>query len=608
MKDLFGFAYRILKGYRIPYTLSYLLQLLMVVGTVFSSFLSRVLVDALRHDIVAADPITHITVQLLSLGQGENYIYAHMEVLPIALVASAIFVMGVNIIRMMLRFTVTSGVDKQAKGILYDHLVNLPYEEYKRTKAGDLIQCCTRDIDVIRRFLGFELGQVTYTFFIFLTCSTVLASISWKLFLVGIFLFPFLFIYSFFLIKKVKMRYRATDDAEAEVMDAISRNLNAIRTVKAYGAEAKEVDFFVSKNDDYEVKFTAWRRLSSFFFASSDIFIFLSRTISIAYALFLVFLGEITPGTAVIAYTFVNMMVWPLRDTATRISNLGQTLASSDRINRFLSVKTEDIETGDKAIFGPIEFDHVDFAYPDAPEVPVLTDVSFSISVGKTLAIMGRTGSGKSSIAALLMRLYEPTGGCIRMNGRDIREYSKRSLRKLFAPVLQDPFLFSKSIEDNISIAAEGNEDHPKVRELISEYAQVAQIENAILEMPEGYQTPVGEKGVTLSGGQRQRIALARALASQRKALVLDDSLSAVDSQTDLQIRKGLRKKEDGITIIITHRINSAKDADDILVLSKGSVLEEGTHAQLLEKEGFYHDLALMQGATMPIEGGEANG
>ena len=604
MKNLFRFAHQILKGYRIPYAFSYLMQLLMVVGTVFSSFLSRVLVDALRHDIVANDPITYATVYLLSGGRGEEYIYEHLEVLPIALCVAAIYVMGCNIIRMLLRFTVTSGVDRQAKNLLYDHLVNLPFEEYKKTKSGDLIQCCTRDIDIIRRFLGMELGQMMYTFFIFITCSTVLATISWKLFLVGVALFPFLFIYSFFLIKKVRQRYRATDDAEADVMDAISRNLNAIRTVKAYGAESKEVESFVKTNDIYEAKFTSWRRLSSFFFASSDIFIFLSRTLSVVYALFLVFLGEITPGTAVIAYTFVNMMVWPLRDTATRISNLGQTLASSDRIHRFLSIPLEDVDSGETAVYGDIEFDHVSFSYPDAPEVPVLIDVSFRICVGQTMAIMGRTGSGKSSIAALLMRLYEPTSGRILMKGVDIRRYSKRSLRKLFAPVLQDPFLFSKSIEDNIGIAS--SLEPSAQMEVISEYAKVAQIEATILAMPEGYKTAVGEKGVTLSGGQRQRIALARALASQRRILILDDSLSAVDSQTDLEIRKGLRMQAKGMTIIITHRINSAKDADSILVLSKGKVLEEGTHEELLNQEGFYHDLALMQGAVLDAEGGEA--
>ncbi|MCR5078545.1 MAG: ABC transporter ATP-binding protein/permease [Bacilli bacterium] len=600
MKDLLHLTKLALKGHMFAYAMAYVFQLFAVVALVFSSFLSRVLVDALAQNIVISDPITRATVFILSAGQGAEFIYTHMYVLPIALGVSAVVVAAMTSLRLLVRFYVTAHTNKGLQMLLYDHLISLPYSEYKKRKSGDLLQCCTRDIDVIRRFLGFEMSMLVYTFFIVLLCSIVLGTISWKLLLISICLFPILFIYSFFLIKVVRARYRAADDAEAEVMDRIAGNLNAIRTVKAYGAENKEMAKMNEVIDTYEEKFVAWRKVSSFFFSSSDIFIFFSRSLAVTVALFFVFTGEVTPGTAVIAYTFVNMMVWPLRDSATRIANLGQILAASDRINAFLKIPREDLETGKEATMGDIVFDHVSFAYPDAPDIGILEDVSFKIEKGKTLAIMGKTGSGKSTIAALLLRLYEPDSGKIYLNGDDISALSRKSIRKLMAPVLQDPFLFSMSIEDNISVAS----DRPELS--VDTYAKVAKMDDTIQGFDKGYKTPVGEKGVTLSGGQRQRLALARALASQRQILILDDSLSAVDSQTDLAIRSSLKNTLNGTTFIITHRINSAKDADRIIVLEKGRISEEGTHKELLAKEGFYKELAYIQGANSSlIEKGE---
>ena len=603
MKDLLSFCKKAIKGNGLVYFLSYFLQLFMVAGTVFSSFLSKILVDALQRnlDMASMDPLSRLTVNMLSLGQGPQYIYDHMYVLPIALLISAAYIFLFAVSRMLTRFIVANAIHKRMQMMLYEHLVRLPYEEYKKQKSGDLIQCCTRDIDVIRRFIGLEASQLTYTFFIFVLCASVLASVSWKLFLVGTFLFPALFVYSFLLIKTVRRRYRAADDSEAMVMDAISNNLNAVRVVKAYEAENKEMDHFEEKIQDYEKKFVSWRRLSSFFFSSSDIFIFMSRTIAVLYALFLVFDNQITPGTAVIAYTFVNMMVWPMRDSAMRISNFGQTLASSDRVNAFLKIQLEDTSTGKKATFGDIIFDDVSFAYPDENTIDVLRHVSFSLKKGETLAILGKTGSGKSTIAGLLMRLYEPTGGKITVDGKDISTLSKDSLRKMIAPVLQDPFLFSKSVKDNIGIAMEDDNE-----ETITSSAQLAQVEENILAFKEGYETPVGDKGVTLSGGQRQRLAIARALAAKREILLLDDSLSAVDASTDLAIRKGLHDANDSlITIIVTHRINTAKDANKIIVLDDGAVLEAGTHDELLMRPGLYRDIAKIQGVNVPALNGK---
>ncbi len=380
----------------------------------------------------------------------------------------------------------------------------------------------------------------------------------------------------------------------------ISENLSAVRLVKAYNAENYEIAQFEELLNDYKVKFVRWRKLSSFFFASSDIFIFASRTVAIIYSVYLAFTHEITAGTVVISYTFVNMMVWPLRNAATSLSNLGQTLAALDRIDALLKVEPEDVTSGlTPEIKGDIRFEHVSFAYPDDPKTKILDDVSFTIKHGESIAIMGKTGSGKSTIGSLLNRLYEPTSGQIYLGDTPLNEIQKKHLRANIAPVLQDPFLFSKTISDNIAIAKPGSD-----QEAIRAAASAACIDEAIGDFKEGYSTPVGERGVTLSGGQKQRVAIARAIITGAPVFLFDDSLSAVDTATDFAIRSRLKAfRKESTSILITHRVNSAKDCDRIIVIDEGRIEAIGTHEELLKIPGTYSRVAAIQ--TALEEGGE---
>ena len=407
-------------------------------------------------------------------------------------------------------------------------------------------------------------------------------------------MFPIMFVYSFFLIKEVRNRFRKTDDSEAELVDAITQNLNGVRLVKAFNAETREIDRFERRLNHYSSAFRREKRLSAFFFSSSDIFIFASRSVAIVYAIYLVFKGEITSGSVFVSYTFVNMMVWPLRNTATNLSRLGQTLAATDRIQRLLDIVPEDLEEGESIqAQGNIEFRNVSFAYPDEPEKIVINDVSFRVPKGSTVAIMGKTGSGKSTLFQLLTGLYQPTKGSILLDDKDISTISLRSLRHNVVPVLQDPFLFSKSISENIKIANKDASDDD-----IRNAARIASLDQAIESFSEGYDTAVGEKGVTLSGGQKQRLAIARTVLSGAPVLLFDDSLSAVDAQTDLAIRRELKALGSRCTtLIITHRVSTAKDADYIYVLEKGKIAEMGTNEELLNGKGLYARVAEIQSA-----------
>jgi ATP-binding cassette subfamily B protein len=594
MNKLFRLAHRLLKGHQTLFILSLVSQIFMGAASVFTSFLTKVLVDTVQGISVlnAADPTEKAIVWLITGGRGAQYLCDNAAmVLGVSMGVAAIVTALASFIRMSLRAYVSAELNATMQHQLFDHLERLPFSYFKKHKAGDLIQTCTRDIDVLRRFLIGDISNINWTFWICVFCFSILMSISGKLTLVSISLFPLMFIYSFFLIKKVRRLYRATDDSEGRMTDKISENLNAVRIVKAFNAESYETKDFERYLDDYRGKFISWRRLSSFFFASSDIFIFGSKVLSLIWGIYLCYAGDIGAGTLVLSFTFVNMMVWPLRDVATSLSNMGQYIASADRMSLILDEPLEDMTTGiTPPIKGDIVFDQVGFHYEDS-DSDIIHDISFSIKAGSTIAIMGKTGSGKSTLSLLLTRLYDYTSGSIKVDGIELKDIQKGYLRRNIVPVLQDPFLFSKSISQNILLA-----NKKASLDEVRRAARIAAIDKTIQNFKDGYDTPVGERGMSLSGGQKQRVAIARTIISNAPVLIFDDSLSAVDTATDLEIRNNLKQFGKGITtIIITHRVATAKDADLIVVLEDGKVSEMGTHEELVKIPGLYSRVADIQ-------------
>jgi ATP-binding cassette subfamily B protein len=532
-----------------------------------------------------AQSLELLVISFITGGSGSQYLSEHaITILPTALAVAGVVSALASLIRMGLRSWVAAEINSSMQLTVFDHLERLPYSYYKKNKSGDLIQTCTRDLDVLRKFLIGDVSSLNYTFWVVILCFSILMGISWKLTVVSMSLFPLMFAYSFFLIKFVRKRYRETDDSEGKMTDKINENLSAVRIVKAFNAERYEIDSFENTLLDYKKKFISWRKLSAFFFSSSDIFVFGSKLLALVWGFSLCLRGEITVGDLVLSFTFVNMMVWPLRDVATSLSNMGQYIASSDRVALILDEPLEDVKSGSTpAIKGDITFDHVEFKYDDA-SVATIHDVSFSVKAGQTIAIMGKTGSGKSTLSLLLTRLYDYTGGSIKVDGVELKDIQKSYLRRNIVPVLQDPFLFSKSISENILMA-----NKKATKEEIVRAAKIAAIHDTITNFKDGYDTAVGEKGMSLSGGQKQRVAIARTIVSNAPVLIFDDSLSAVDTETDWTIRQNLKELEKGTTtFIITHRVSTAKDADLIVVLDDGRVSELGTHDELIKEPGLY--------------------
>jgi ATP-binding cassette subfamily B protein len=584
---------QITEGYHTLFWISLLAQVFMVIAQVFISFLIKLTIDVVEttptNPVLSQNTATSVVEQwvvaIITGGQGNDFLLANEQViLPVAIAVAAVIVALTSLIRMGLRAYMGACINGSMQLYLFNHLERLPYSYFKKHKSGDLIQTCTRDLDVIRKFMIADLSDVNYAIWVVLFCFSILMSISWKLTVVSVCLFPIMFIYSFFLIKEVRTRYRATDDSEGHITDKINENLAAVRIVKAFNNERYEIDSFEKDLDDYRIKFIHWRKLSAFFFSSSDVFVFASKALALCFGIYLCYTGEISSGTLVLSFTFVNMMVWPLRQVATILSNLGQYMASSDRVDEIIDEPIEDVTSGlTPVIKGDIVFDHVGFKYDDA-DSELIKDVSFEIKPGQTIAIMGKTGSGKSTLSLLLTRLYDYTSGHIYIDGVELKDIQKSYLRRNIVPVLQDPFLFSKSIQENIKMARK-NATADEVRRA----AHVAAVDKTIEALKEGYDTPVGERGMSLSGGQKQRVAIARTIISNAPVIIFDDSLSAVDTETDLEIRQNLKTLESNTTsIIVTHRVSTAKDADLIIVLEEGKVSELGKHEELINKPGLY--------------------
>lgn len=490
---------------------------------------------------------------------------------------------------------ISEGIAFDMRVKLYSHIQNLTYTYQNNADTGDLIQRCTSDVDTIKSFLTSQLPEILYIIASFAAGAYQMYVIEKKIMFVTLIVIPISLIASIIYYRYVKNKFEEIEDVESKMTTALQENINGVRVVKAFNNERYEIDKFNKRNDEYRIKTEKLNGAMGLYWGISDFMTMLQYALTTAVAIYLAQEGLVSTGDIIACMMYIGMLVYPIRGLGRIIGDFGKAVVAGNRIDEILSIEDEYSSNDGKLtpeIKGNIEFKNVSFKFEDTDE-HLLKNVNFSIKKGETIALVGKTGSGKSTIASILSRLLEYDEGKVLIDGIELKDISKRWVRKNIGIVLQDPFLYAKTIIENIRIGDSSLDD-----EKVYEAASVASIHKDILEFNDGYQTLVGEKGVTLSGGQKQRIAIARMLILNKPVIIFDDSLSAVDTKTDLQIRNALKgRKEKLTTIIITHRITTAKEADKIIILENGKVSDIGTHDELSNKEGLYKTLWDIQGA-----------
>lgn len=479
---------------------------------------------------------------------------------------------------------------KNMRDILFAHVQRLPMKWHDGVQTGDIIQRCTADVETIRNFVVTQVLEVFRTVFLLVVSLAMMLTMNMKLTMVALAFTPVVVLYSGIFYHLIAKNYTAADEAEGDLSTVVQENATGVRVVRAFGRERFEIDQFDEKNEIFARLWIRLGTLSGLYWAVGDLITGLQVLVIVTLGAIEAVHGSITAGEFIAFASYNTTLVWPVRSLGRILSEMSKTGVSFDRVNYILdSAEEEMAESGVIPERTDIVFDHVSFGYEENQSV--LEDVSFHIKEGTTCGVLGGTGSGKTTIVHLLDRLYELKKGTVQIGGVDIRDIPRSWIRSHVGMVLQEPFLFSRTIRDNIAAA---NPD--ATMNEIREAARIACVDDTIMAFPDGYDTIVGERGVTLSGGQRQRVAIARMLIAKAPIMIFDDSLSAVDADTDVRIRRALRSKmKDATVILISHRITTLMEADQILVLNHGVIEECGTHQQLIHHGGIYQKIYEIQ-------------
>ena len=489
----------------------------------------------------------------------------------------------------MANFT-AENTTRRLRDYLFDHIQRLSYSYHSESKTGDLLERATSDVDTLRRFFAEQAISIGRIVMIFIISFVAIARINLRLALVSIIIIPIVLVISIIFFKRLSKAYEAYQEQGAILTTDLQENLSGVRVVKAFARQNYEIEKFDKENAE---KFRLGRKFNwmhALFWPLSDIICSAQNIGSSFYGATMVLNGVMTLGQYLSFIGLLGWLIWPIRNLGRLIIDTSRALVSFGRISVVLEAPEEDMKSATyqpkDGIKGQITFENVSFAYEK--DFLVLDDVSFSCDAGQVVALLGSTGSGKTSLVNLLPRFYDVTSGQILLDGVNLNEYSREFLRSQIGIVEQEPFLFSCSIRDNITYGV-----HREVsQEEIEEAAREAAIHDVILGFKHGYDTLVGERGVTLSGGQKQRIAIARTLLLNPRILILDDSTSSVDMETEVEIRAALdRLMTNRTTFIIAHRIQSIMNADLILVFDKGKIIQMGEHEVLLNQAGIYKDI-----------------
>lgn len=574
----------------------FLWALIATIMMVIIGFLTPLLLSEIVDSILGSEPFTmpdFLMNPINALG-GRDFLRQNLWIPALALILMNVVNGVFTFIKGRSSAIASENIARKLRNDLYRHLQHLPFAYHVKAQAGELIQRCTSDVDTIRRFLAVQVMEVVNTVLMVVIAMSILLPRSVPITLYSLILVPPLFCFATWFFKMVHKSFEVADEADGVLNAVLQENLSGVRVVRAFGQQEREVEKFDRVNNDLRKKNLRLNELLAIYWGGGDAISMTQTLLTLVVCIIYACNGWITVGTLIVFTSTLGMLLFPIRQLGRTLSDAGKAMVSMKRMQAILHEEAEPDEPNalKPDLHGDIVFDHVSFAYPD-DNVPVLRDVSFTIPAGKTAAVLGGTGSGKSTMMYLLQRLYTPTSGKITIGGVDIQQIDRKYLRAHVGLILQEPFLYSKSIRENVGITAPEQE-----AERIEHAADIASASGFIAKADKGWETVVGERGVTLSGGQKQRIAIARTLLKDNNILIFDDSLSAVDTETDAQIRAALRhEQKDVTTLIISHRVTTLSQADLILVLENGQITQQGTHAELCSQPGLYQRINSIQNA-----------